>query len=237
MYIVPEREGVLHRRGEPRGETVSAFEARSERLVWVRAQTFPIPGDIPAVPGCRLSSVQVPTAGSTPLAPRRADRHVRVVGVPAADHQPGFALRERDDPLEKTHERPLIPRGHGPIPEHLRPGRGHRRRLAFPQEPRLIQCFELAVLVRAGVDQRLDEVVGAIAQLGRREVQGEPPAVAQRRRRGGRVGADRGPGGVRGVGDGRAARGERDPVGITRGFGVVVVDRRRRRQDPPDAVR
>ena len=99
MYIVPERQGVLHRRGEPRGETVSAFEARSERLVRVRAQTFPIPGDIPAVPGCRLSSVQVPTAGSTPLAPRRADRHVRVVGVPAADHQPGFALRERDDPL------------------------------------------------------------------------------------------------------------------------------------------
>jgi hypothetical protein len=36
---------------------------------------------------------------------------------------------------------------------------------------------------------------------------------------------------------GAPARGERDLVGITRGFGVVVVDRRRRRQDPPDAVR
>ena len=153
-----------------------------------------------------------PAAASPPLAPRRAHRDVDVVRVPGPDLD---AAADRRGPrrLEQTHQRALISGRQPSVAEHLRPGRRDVPQRAVPPHLRSLQRLELAVVVRAGGDERVDDAVGAVHELGRGEIErvgATRPAQRGEQRVVVRAQVERGESAVRRRCDRRAARGERE---------------------------
>jgi hypothetical protein len=188
-----------------------AREARLERLAVAIAVVQRGRGAALGTP--TIAHVGTPPAtASPPLAPRRAHHDVDVVRVPGPDLD---AAADRRGPrrLEQTHQRALISGRQPSVAEHLRPGRRDVPQRAVPPHLRSLQRLELAVVVRAGGDERVDDAVGAVHELGRGEIErvgATRPAQRGEQRVVVRAQVERGESAVRRRCDRRAARGERE---------------------------
>ena len=209
---VAQRERVRDERGQLRRQSMPrAREARLERLAVAIAVVQRGRGAALGTP--TIAHVGTPpAAASPPLAPRRAHRDVDVVRVPGPDLD---AAADRRGPrrLEQTHQRALISGRQPSVAEHLRPGRRDVPQRAVPPHLRSLQRLELAVVVRAGGDERVDDAVGAVHELGRGEIErvgATRPAQRGEQRVVVRAQVERGESAVRRRCDRRAARGERE---------------------------